>query len=67
MTCCGVIYASLPRCVVVGMQPSHTGLVSDLVNDLAPRGLHMSLTKAEEHFLDENWSPADEALPSKQA
>ena len=49
------------------METSHTGLVGDLVNDLAPRGLQISLTKAEEHFLDENWSPPNEALPSKQA
>lgn len=38
----------------------------DLVSDLAPKGVQMALTKAKERFLNDDWSPANEALPSKQ-
>lgn len=38
----------------------------DLVSDLAPKGVQLSLTKAKEHFLNENWSPPKGAFLSKQ-
>lgn len=48
MTCCGVTCASFPRYMVVGKEHSPTGLWGDLMSNLAPRGLPVSLTKTKE-------------------